>query len=648
MKRVVIVVLLALSAFVPAAGAAVPWIAAPEVVRGDGAGGVVRGVVFEDADGDGRRGPGESGIPGVLVSNGLDVVRSDASGAYALAVREDMDLFVIQPSGWQVPVDARNVPQFSYVHKPAGSPGRFRFGGLPATGPMPERVNFPLRRRADADPARFACAVVGDSQAYSNDEVGLFRDTALTDLLSRGRGRDDCMLYLGDVVGDDLGLLERLFEIGAAAGLPQWAVAGNHDVDFDAPDDRHSLDTWRRVWGPSYYAFEIGQVLFVGLDNVVYPCGAEDAASPGREACAAGASPTYNGRVAREQMTWLENLLRQAPQDRLVVFAHHIPFVSYTSADSAIHQTDNAARIHALVAGRPALSLSGHTHTLENHDPGQHFAGWRDAVGVGPLPFRHIVAGAASGRWWQGDLAIDGDPMAIMDLGAPKGVLMLDFDGTGYAERYVGSRLGERAQWVDFNTPAFRAWFSALDAWRRQPRAERDPVPPVSIHDLADTRLFSPRELEEGVWLTVNFWHGSASAQVRATIDDTLELVLDRTQSGTGEASRRGAEFADPFAVKRQATVARHAIRSRSGQARAQGWESGRGSRFEGVPQPLDGWADRSPHLWRAKLPATLAPGVHRVVVTSTDRNGRSWRETIVFEVRQARPPAYHRRELWR
>lgn len=630
----------------PALIQAHPWIAAPEVATGHG-GDTIRGIVFEDANGDGRHQPGEAGIAGVLVSNGRDVVRTDTQGRYEVVVREDMDLFVIQPSGWRVPVDLRNVPQFSYTHKPGGSPVPLRFGGLADTGPAPDRVNFPLRR-AGSEAERFTCAIVGDSQTYSNFDINQFRDSAIADLLAHDHGTEDCMVYLGDVVGDDLGLLERVFEVGSVVGLPQWAVAGNHDVDLDAPDDAHSLDTWRRVWGPAYFAFEIGQVLFVGLDNIVYPCGEADTVLPGREICTAGRNPTYNARVTETQMTWLENLLRETPEDRLVVFAHHIPLVSFTGARNPVHQTDNAGRIHALVEGREALSLSGHTHTLENHDPGQYFDGWQQAVGIGPLPFRHIVAGAASGRWWQGDLAIDGDAMGLTDFGEPKGVLMIDFDGTRYVERYVGSRLGARGQWVDFNTPPFRAWFETLDAWRREPARERDPVPPVSINDLPDTRTFTPEELAQGVWVTVNFWHGSASAQVDAAIDGGAPFALVRTQQGQGEPDRRGAEYADPFAVKRQATVGRYAVQSRSGIERNQGWEAWRGTAMRGAPQPLPGWADRSPHLWQLRLPVDLEEGVHALRVTSTDRNGLSWTDIVTFEVREAHPPAWHRREVWR
>ena len=45
-----------------------------------GAGKTLSGVVYEDRDGDGRRGRSEPGIPGVAMSNGRDLVVADADG----------------------------------------------------------------------------------------------------------------------------------------------------------------------------------------------------------------------------------------------------------------------------------------------------------------------------------------------------------------------------------------------------------------------------------------------------------------------------------------------------------------------------------------------------------------------------------------
>lgn len=625
-----------------APSAAADWFAGPDIAPGDDPHATaVAGSVFEDLDRDGVRDRDEPGVADVLVSNGLDWTVTDGNGAWRIAARDDMNLTIVQPRGWRVPTDVRHVPQFFYVHKSGGTPQQLRFGGLSDTGPVPSRIDFPLIRRADF--GAFRCAVVGDSQAYSNREIGWLRDGALTDAV---RHRPDCMLYVGDVVGDDLGLLDRLLEVGASAGAPQWLVHGNHDLDFDADSDAHSADSWRRIVGPNYYAFERGEVLFVVLDNVVYPCGADpsdavhDFCDPER--------PNYNGRIDEVQMTWLAGLLEWTPKDRLVVVATHIPLVSFVDPESRRHQTDNASALHELLADRPALSLSGHTHTIENHAPGQHFAGWSDAVGVEALPFRHIIAGAASGSWFQGDFDIDGNPMALQRMGAPPGVLLLDFDGTGYVERYVGAGVADdRRMWVGLNTPAFRHWFETLVEWKSLDDDARHPLPPYSINDLPDTGIVTPADLEQGVWLTANVWDGSAETRVAARSGER-DWTLERTQSGRGDAPRIGAEWADPFAAERQLSVSRYALISRDGDPRAQGFEL-----FKGVdhgpapPRPQGALADRNMHLWRVRLPADLRPGIHVVEVSAQDRHGDSVTETLLFEVRERRPPAYFRSDVW-
>jgi hypothetical protein len=635
------------SAFLIILAASGPYLGGPEIDRGDAGGAVISGHVFEDRDRDAERDAGEAGIEGVLVSNGRDWTETDAEGRYEIAVREDMNLTIVQPAGWRVPTDRRRVPQFFYVHKPEGSPDPLRYGGLDATGPAPERVDFPLIRRQSADDD-FRCAVVGDTQTYANQEIGWLRDGPITDLAEADLDESDCMLYVGDVVGDDLGLLDRLLQVGATVGPSQWLVHGNHDFDFDAKSDADSADSWRRIVGPNYYAFEQGAVVFVVLDNVIYPCG-EHQADRRHDFCDDSDRATYNGRVDAVQMQWLEGLLARTPEERLIVIATHIPLVSFADADSAKHQTDNADRLHRMLAGRRVLSLAGHTHTIENHAPGQHFEGWQDNTGVGPLPFRHIVAGAGSGAWYQGDFNIHGNPMALQRLGAPNGVLLLDFEGNDYRERYLGARLDpDRGQWIGLNTPAFRDWYQAIMAWREQDRDERDPLPPYSINDLPDTGLLTPADLEAGTWLTANVWAGSAETEVTATLSNGIELKLERTQAGDGEAPRQGAVWADPFAVQRQLSVGRWALESRHGDLRAQGFELFQGNRYwPAPPQPQGSVADRNMHLWRVRLPADLGEGVYSARVVSTDRNGTRFADTLIFEVRAERPPRYFRGELW-
>src|SRR5690606_5335968 len=83
---------------------------------------MVRGIVFEDTNGNGKKDRREKGIGKVSVSNGIQVVQSDSEGKYELPISDDQIVFVIKPSNYQVATDLKNLPQFFYNHKPKGSP----------------------------------------------------------------------------------------------------------------------------------------------------------------------------------------------------------------------------------------------------------------------------------------------------------------------------------------------------------------------------------------------------------------------------------------------------------------------------------------------------------------------------------------------
>lgn len=608
------------------------YVADIEVVPGtDAAAATVSGIVFDDVSRDGRHQPGEPGVPGVLVSNGRDVVRTGTDGRYSLSVREDMSVSVVQPAGWRTPTAPDGVPRFAYEHKPAGSPKPLRYGGLPPTGPVPERINFPLAPAPQADSGH--CLVIGDSQTYSNNEVGYFRDSVVHSVLKRG-SQPDCAIFVGDVLGDDLNLMPRLRAVGAPMGAVHHYVHGNHDYDFDADRDADSADSWRRLYGPNYYAFTKANTLFVALDNVVYPCGVEDARLPGREFCANPERKAYNGRIPETQMQWLTNLLALTPRETQIVILTHIPLVSFVDQGSTQHQTDNLRELHALLAGRPALAFAGHTHTLEVMETGDHFEGWTQAVGIGPLPFPHIIAGAASGGWWGGDFDTDGVPLSLGRLGEPRGYLEFRFGAGGNRIDFVplGTPEGRRMG-VSVSTPGFRSALQAMLTWRDSPAEGRDPVPPVSINDIPDVRVLTPEDLSGGAVLMANVWQGATSTQVSVSLNGGPAQAMTRTQAARGEPARIGVDFADPYAALRQLSVGRTALQSRSGNPAAQGYVGGRrAAAGPQPPQPAGPLTDRSVHLWTLKLPADLPMGVYTAEILARGPAFEA-REVMVFEI---------------
>ena len=282
------------------------------------------------------------------------------------------------------------IPQFFYHHLPEGSPP-LRFGGLAPTGELPEQIEFPLVKGEYKE--NFRAVIIGDTQPYSNNEIGYVRDS-----LSKEFSELDNLEFVmveGDVLGDDLGLFPRFKQILSVADAPQYYVPGNHDLDFDAKDDSHSFDTFKREWGPVYYSFDIGMVHFVVLDNVKYPCTPDNNIDGRHEFCEnPDTDPKYNGIISAQQMQWLANDLAQTEEEKLVVVNMHIPPVTFVDDDSSKHQTDNISDLYDLLEGREALLLSGHTHTIEHFQPGEYFPGLRSHQAWSPGRLHCVPSGS--------------------------------------------------------------------------------------------------------------------------------------------------------------------------------------------------------------------------------------------------------------
>lgn len=391
----------------------VPADAAPSPAPAEGAGQVASGFVFEDKDGDGRRGEGEAGIPDVRVSNGRDVVRTDDAGRYSLPVDDDTILFVVKPRHWMTPVDGENLPKFYYIHKPAGSP-KTHFPGVAPTGPLPASVDFPLVRREEPD--SFKLLLFGDTQPRDVKEVEYITHDVIEPLLLQQNHGAVLGMTLGDVVFNDLAVFPPLKRSIALLGLPWYNVLGNHDMNFDAADDRYSDETWEHYFGPSYYSFDHGPVHFIVLDDVVWV-----AADPSDKK----AKGKYHGGLGAKQMEFIRNDLASIPQDQLVVLTMHIP----------ITEIEERPELFKLLAARPhSLSISAHLHQQQHRFLGA------DAGFSADNPHHHLVHGTVCGSWWSGSPDENGIPNATMSDGAPNGYSIVTFDGPRYDVEFHAAR----------------------------------------------------------------------------------------------------------------------------------------------------------------------------------------------------------------
>lgn len=368
---------------------------------------MAKGIVFEDLNQNGTKERREKGIAGVSVTNGVQVVQTDGNGRYELPVGNDQIIAVIKPGDYDVPVNDDQLPQFYYIHKPAGSP-QLEYPGVKPSGPLPKEINFPLIKNETGD--SFKMILFGDPQVYTEDEVRYY-GKVVTDELRDAEGYAFGM-SLGDLVGNRPDLFSPYIAATKEIGVPWYNVMGNHDVNFDVAADSLSDESYEAHFGPANYAFNQGKVHFIVLDDIIYPDPRD--------------GKGYWGGLSDQQLAFIENDLRYVPKDYLVVLAFHIPF----STDNSFRAEDRTKLFKLLEPFRHTLSFSAHTHRQT------HFFMTAEHGWLQDEPHHHYNVGTMSGNWYSGRLNDAGVPVAMMADGTPKGYALVSFDGNQYRIDY--------------------------------------------------------------------------------------------------------------------------------------------------------------------------------------------------------------------
>ena len=359
----------------------------------------VSGSVFDDANANGTRDPGEPGLAGIAISNGRDIVHSAGDGGYSITARADGVVFAIKPAGRSFGLRANGLPDFWH----AGEGNRFDVALSP-----PDGVHGPLQVLLFTDP-----------QAKSLVDVDYYR----RDIVAPLQGTQARLgLSLGDIANDDLSLYPALNAVTASLGVPWLQLAGNHDLDAGATTDEDTLRTFRATYGPDTVAWEEQGASFIGLDDII--------AMPGQR-------PSYVGGLREDQFAFLEAYLPTVPKDRLLVLGAHIPFFD-TAAPGAppTFRPADRERLFALLRDFPhVLLLSGHTHNQQHvfHDASD---GWHGATAL-----HEYNVGAACGAFWSGIKDAAGIPVTTMSDGTPNGYAVLTVQAHGgYALAWHNAR----------------------------------------------------------------------------------------------------------------------------------------------------------------------------------------------------------------
>lgn len=488
---------------------------------------IARGFVFLDRDANGVRGDGETGLANVAVSNGCEVVQTDADGAYSIGLGAGEILFISQPSGYRVPVDENRLPRFYYSHYPDGAPERvagtsveWLWDVTAPTGPLPPSLDFALLREERAQDS-FKAHAFADTQARFELSQDMVREELVNTLIGNPYGVQ-FGITVGDVMNDNLALYDRHKRMMSLMDIPQWTLPGNHDINFESPDARRANETYRRHYGPTYYSFEVGNVHFVALNNVEY-AGAGKRFEDGR----------YRGRISEDQLTWLAADLALVEPDRFIVIASHIPLLTEAEDDSGEPpvtgpQTENfSALLELLAPFKHLYAMAGHDTSSSWKVEVNHSHGWQ-----GDPWLAHTLAEVRGNGWTRGRADERGVRDAMMQDGNPNGFYVMHFDRTRV-------------------TPEFIPFPSGIDGGRRL-RAMLDPelVTPMGASASINRGILVP-----GTKLVVNLFDGGPRDTVTATLDsrapqrmqyrlrtdplaERLHAQLEGSDAATGAPSR--------------------------------------------------------------------------------------------------------------
>lgn len=256
----------------------------------------LRGVVYVDANANGKRDDSEHGVAGVVVSNQRDVVVTDSLGRFEIPSGTTGIVFVSVPDGYH-------------------STGAF----WRATTPAPASVDLGLVRQTQ--PRTFSFVHASDPHLAPENVDRFRRFRRMADSLDPA-----FVLMGGDLVRDAMSQSESnarsYFDLYAAESksfhTPVWNVPGNHDhygiirsrSHADTANPLYNRGMYRRYFGPDYYSFTYGGVHFIGLNTI----------SPDDSA--------YYGDVDSVQIEWLKRDLEHVPAAMAIVTFNHIPMIT--------------------------------------------------------------------------------------------------------------------------------------------------------------------------------------------------------------------------------------------------------------------------------------------------------------------------------
>ena len=293
-------------------------------------------------------------VEGAIISDGVDLVKTDTEGIYFINAHKHMEyVFISIPSGYSVAKD-----------------GILPAHCLPIKGTKMDHADFELLPMPNESYKLFVMAdihLVGDAVFK---DLKQFRTIFLPDIsqtLNETSG-EKFSISLGDMTTDNRWyknnfMLPNYLNEFKKYPTMIYHVMGNHDNDpavmglTDEDVDWKASRAYRKYIGPTYYSLNIGDVHYIMLDNII-----------------GLGNRKYKYYIDSVQLEWLKKDLSFVDKETPLIVSMHVPAYRYSGLSNGIpiiekrssEYQDVSVLIDLLKPYSEVHILSGHDHRNRN------------------------------------------------------------------------------------------------------------------------------------------------------------------------------------------------------------------------------------------------------------------------------------------
>ena len=345
------------------------------------------------------------GVPDVVVSDGFETTVTDKNGLYYLKSEEyNKVVFMSIPSGYEAASDGV-IPKFHKL--------------LDGDSKTTERADWTLTK---VDNSNHVMYILGDMHlADRTKDLTQFADFAydLNEQVTANSSKRQYALTLGDMSWDlywyqnkyDLYSYTTTLNTRIKGGVQVFHTIGNHDHDMMEAGDYDTVNPFKAKVAPTYYSFNIGNVHYVVLDNIL--CTNTPAKNEKD-----GSGRSYKASLTPEILAWLKKDLSYVDKSKVLVLTMHAQMYNETSSQNITYCSD----LENLCKGYKTHVMSAHTHVIWNNDL------------TSTKGLFHHNSGAVCGTWWWTGNYTSG--LYLCKDGSPAGYYVYDMNGSDVKWRF--------------------------------------------------------------------------------------------------------------------------------------------------------------------------------------------------------------------